>query len=87
MKIKTKMAGLGTKPNERKYPGFSQEKEGKWTGPFVFIHGADTQFGLKDTWNKVPEEKRDWKDEVELCANQIETLTSPPRAYPREFGF
>ena len=22
-----------------------------------------------------------------LCANQIETLTSPPRAYPREFGF
>jgi hypothetical protein len=24
---------------------------------------------------------------VALCANQIETLTSPPRAYPREFGF
>ena len=23
----------------------------------------------------------------DLCANQIETLTSPPRAYPREFGF
>lgn len=74
--MKIKMAGLVTKPNERKYPGFSQEKEGKWTGPFLFIHGADTQFGLKDTWNKVPEEKRDWKDEVELTRVAIKAANN-----------
>lgn len=71
------MSGLGTKPSGQKFPGFSQEREGKWTGPFLFIHGADTQLGLKDNWNKIPEENRNWQDEVELtklaikCVNEL----------------
>lgn len=78
------MAGLGTKPNGRKYPGFSQEKEGKWTRPFLFIHGADTQFGLKDKWNKVPDDKQNWQEELELSRVAIKAANAL-RPKPRFF--
>ena len=78
------MASLGTKPNGQKYPGFSQEKEGKWTGSFLFIQGADTQFGLKDSWNKVPEENQKWNDEIELTRVAIKAANAL-RPRPRFF--
>ena len=78
------MAGLGTKPKGRGYPSFTHEKEGKWTGPFLFIHGADTQFGLTDSWDKIPEEKQNWKGEVELARLAIRSANAL-RPKPRFF--
>ena len=78
------MAGLGSKPNGRKYPCFSQKKEGKWTKPFLFIHGSDTQFGLKGRWNNVAEDKQEWQEELELTRVAIKaanTLRPKPRFF------
>ena len=42
-------AGPGARhPVDRAYPGLTIEKEGRWTGPFIFIQMADPQFGFMD---------------------------------------
>lgn len=78
------MSGLNRKPHERKYLGFSRENEGTWVGPFCFIQGADTQFGLKDSWNKVPEDEQSWVDEIELTRQAIKAVNNL-RPRPRFF--
>ena len=70
-------AGLAGKPDDRKFLNFTLEKEGKWLGPFCFVQGADTQFGLKDNWGKeTPEEEQSWEDELELTRQAIEGVNN-----------
>lgn len=78
------MAGLSTKPQGGKYPALSQEKEGAWKGPFVFIHGADTQLGLKDSYNGIAEHERSWKDEIEWAKVAVKAANEM-RPKPRFF--
>lgn len=78
------MAGLSTKPAGRTCLRFTKEKEGKWLGPFYFIQGADTQFGLKENWNKVPEEEQSWEEEVELSRQAVQAVNNL-RPQPRFF--
>lgn len=69
-------AGLARKPNDRKFSNFTREKEGKWLGPFCFVQGADTQFGLKDSWGGVTEDEQSWEDELELTRQAIKVVNN-----------
>ncbi|XP_046851255.1 serine/threonine-protein phosphatase CPPED1-like isoform X2 [Xenia sp. Carnegie-2017] len=78
------MAGLRRKPRARRYPALSQEEEGKWKGPFVFILGADTQFGLKDSYSGIAEHERTWKDEIDWAKVAVKAANEM-RPKPRFF--
>ena len=78
------MEGLKTKPAGRKCGNFTYENEGEWLGPFYFIQGADTQFGLKDNWNNVAEDNQSWEDEVETTRQAISAFNKL-RPRPRFF--
>ncbi|XP_031568956.1 serine/threonine-protein phosphatase CPPED1-like [Actinia tenebrosa] len=83
------MAGRDTKNTFQKssnhqYPGFTRDNEGQWKGPFCFIQSADTQLGLIDSWNEVPEDEQSWQKEVELTKKAIiaaNILTPKPRFF------
>ncbi|KAK3723806.1 hypothetical protein QZH41_019483 [Actinostola sp. cb2023] len=85
----SKMAGRDTensfqKASNNKYPGLTQAKEGEWKGPFCFIQSADTQFGLIDSWNGVPEDEQTWDKEIILTKKAIAAaniLTPKPRFF------
>ncbi|KXJ14636.1 serine/threonine-protein phosphatase CPPED1 [Exaiptasia diaphana] len=67
-----------------KYPGLTQETEGRWKGPFCFIQSADTQLGLIDSWNEVAEEEQTWDKEIILTKKAIAAaniLTPKPRFF------
>lgn len=80
-----KMAeGALTKAVNKKYPGFTYETEGRWQGPFCFIHAADTQFGLIDSWNAVPLAEQTWEKEIVLTRKAISAankLSPKPRFF------
>lgn len=86
---RSKMAGRDTKnifqkASNHQYPGFTQDKEGQWKGPFCFIQSADTQLGLIDSWNEVPEDEQSWEKEVVLTKKAIAAaniLTPKPRFF------
>lgn len=76
--------GALRKAEGKKYPGFTYEKEGEWRGPFCFIHAADTQFGLIDSWNEVPPEEQTWEKEIVLTRKAISAankLSPKPRFF------
>lgn len=73
-----------TKAVNKTYPGFTYETEGRWQGPFCFIHAADTQFGLIDSWNEVPLAEQTWKKEIVLTRKAISAankLSPKPRFF------
>lgn len=73
-----------TKAVDKKYPGFTYEKEGEWKGSFCFIHASDTQFGLIDSWNGVPLEEQNWEKEIVLTRKAIAAankLSPKPRFF------
>lgn len=72
------------KATDNKYPGLTHDKEGEWKGPFCFIQSADTQFGLIDSWNYVPEDDQNWEKEIVLTRKAIaaaNALTPKPRFF------
>lgn len=76
--------GAFTKAVNQKYPGFTYEAEGKWRGPFCFVHAADTQFGLIDSWNGVPLAEQKWEKEIVLTRKAIvaaNKLSPKPRFF------
>ena len=62
------------KAENHQYPGLTRETEGTWKQPFCFIQSADTQFGLIDNWNGVPEEQNTWDKEIELTNRAIDCV-------------
>lgn len=76
--------GAPRKAVGKKYPGFTYETEGEWKGSFCFIHAADTQFGLIDSWNEVPPEEQAWEKEIVLTRKAISAankLSPKPRFF------
>ena len=72
------------KATDNKYPLLSYEKESDWKGSFCFIQSADTQLGLIDSWNGVPEDEQKWEKEIALTHKAIAAanLLSPkPRFF------
>lgn len=72
------------KPTNNKYPLLTYENESKWKGPFCFIQSADTQFGLIDSWNGVPEDDQKWDKEIVLTRKAIAAanrLSPKPRFF------
>jgi len=62
------------KPENRQFPGLTEKEEGAWNGPFYFILAADTQLGLIDSWNGVPENEITWDKEIVLTNKAIECI-------------
>ena len=62
------------KAKGRKFPGLTEKEEGTWNGPFYFILAADTQFGLIDSWNGVPQDEITWDKEIALTNKAIECI-------------
>lgn len=69
---------------EKEHSSFTYESEGEWKGPFCFIHAADTQFGLIDSWNEVPFEEQNWEKEIVLTRKAI-AATNKLSPKPRFF--
>ncbi|KFM81499.1 Calcineurin-like phosphoesterase domain-containing protein 1, partial [Stegodyphus mimosarum] len=74
---------LRRKAQNRTFPGFEKEQNKVWRGPFYFIQGADTQFGMIDTYIKhLPNPT--WDKEIDLAKEAIEAINAmSPR--PRFF--
>lgn len=69
------MASLVAKAAQRTFPGFEKEKESSWKGPFFFIQGSDTQFGMIATYIKhLPEPT--WDKEISLAKQCIQTINA-----------
>ena len=79
------MASQGfQKATNNKYPLLTYEKESKWKGSFCFIQSADTQFGLIDSWNGIPESEQKWDKEIALTRKAIAAanrLSPKPRFF------
>jgi hypothetical protein len=59
------------------------EAEREWSGPFTFISGADTQFGMIDQYH-LKRTEPNWDKEIKLTRESIERINkmSPlPRFY------
>jgi len=57
--------------------------EREWRGPFTFIHGADTQFGMIDSYLLKKKEPK-WDKEIALTESairQINQLRPKPRFF------
>ncbi|KAF8796857.1 Serine/threonine-protein phosphatase CPPED1 like protein [Argiope bruennichi] len=75
--------GLIKKARNRTYPGFEKENSNIWQGPFYFIQGADTQFGMISTFDKNAS-KITWDAEIALAKKAIRlinTMTPKPRFF------
>ena len=75
-------SGLPPRPiaANRTFPGLN--KGDSWEGPFCFIQAADTQFGLIDGFNGVPEDQVTWDKEVVLTNKAFE-LANKLRPRPK----
>ncbi|KAG8177730.1 hypothetical protein JTE90_026572 [Oedothorax gibbosus] len=74
---------LMLKAENRSLPGFEKDQAGPWEGPFCFIQGADTQFGMIESYI---EKKVDiaWDKEIVLARQAIAAINAmTPR--PRFF--
>lgn len=69
--------------HERRHVGFDQPydldnlyapEKSPWEGPFVFIQGADSQFGMIDSY-KHKRTEPGWSEEMALCEKLIEICT------------
>ncbi|XP_054714011.1 serine/threonine-protein phosphatase CPPED1-like isoform X2 [Uloborus diversus] len=63
------------KAESRKYLGFDKEDENAWKGPFCFIQGADTQFGMISSYIK-HESLIVWEKEMELAREAIKAINA-----------
>uniref|UniRef100_A0ABM0GQ81 Calcineurin-like phosphoesterase domain-containing protein 1-like n=1 Tax=Saccoglossus kowalevskii TaxID=10224 RepID=A0ABM0GQ81_SACKO len=61
---------LFERAKNRGYHGFDKEKEGDWLGPFCFIQGADTQYGMIAEFFEV-EGLMKWEREIELTRQAV----------------
>lgn len=67
------MLSLINKAANRSFPGFEKEKESSWNGPFYFIQGADTQFGMIETYVEKLENPG-WEKEIKLAKECIQVI-------------
>ncbi|GFY48752.1 hypothetical protein TNIN_295511 [Trichonephila inaurata madagascariensis] len=76
---------LAKKAQNKTYPGFEKENGGEWEGPFYFIQGADTQFGMIATFDRdASKRKPGWEEEIRLTRKAIElanTMTPKPKFF------
>ncbi|CAL1291438.1 unnamed protein product [Larinioides sclopetarius] len=70
--------GLIKKAGNKTYPGFEKENGSEWKGPFYFIQGADTQFGMIATFDR--NAKTGWDEEIELTKKAIHLINT---MYPK----
>ncbi|CAH1794909.1 unnamed protein product [Owenia fusiformis] len=72
-----------TKPQNRRFERFDEENEKQWQGPYCFIQGADTQFGMIDSYLDHKTEPG-WEEEIRLLKIAIGNINKmKPR--PRFF--
>lgn len=57
-------------------PSLLLEKEREWKGPFYFIQGADTQFGLMKAWStgNCDTGGDEWGQEIRLTEQAVEAI-------------
>ncbi|GIY04312.1 hypothetical protein CDAR_617431 [Caerostris darwini] len=73
---------LTKKALNKSYPGFEKENNSKWEGPFYFIQGADTQFGMISTFER--DSNTGWEEEIRLTKKAIQlinTMTPKPKFF------
>ncbi|NP_001404653.1 serine/threonine-protein phosphatase CPPED1 isoform 6 [Mus musculus] len=60
----------------RTLDAFSSEKEREWKGPFYFVQGADTQFGLMKAWStgNCDAGGDEWGQEIRLTEQAVEAI-------------
>lgn len=60
----------------RTLDAFSSEKEREWKGPFYFVQGADTQFGLMKAWStgNCDSGGDEWGQEIRLTEQAVEAI-------------
>ncbi|KAK9506148.1 hypothetical protein O3M35_008136 [Rhynocoris fuscipes] len=74
---------METKLRINEYKTFSKEEEKKWTGPFYFVQGADTQFGLIARYIEHLKEPQWEKEKVlsRICVEKINKLSPKPKFF------
>lgn len=72
---------FSVRTDERRFLDFDEGKEKEWNGSFFFVQGADTQFGMMDSYfDKKPEPK--WDREMVL-ANKLVAAVNRMNPLPR----
>lgn len=59
--------------SNHQFANLTKESEGEWRGPFCFVQGADTQFGMIESYiNKSPVPR--WEQEIALTKKAIAAI-------------
>jgi len=60
---------LSRATQHRRHQHFKQDEEAEWDGPFFFVQGADTQFGMIESFNDPANSS--WDEEIRLTRASI----------------